>query len=87
MANAMSQTLASNSTISHYRIISIIGARGMCEVYPAEDTRLHRKGVLKILRAEVAPNQERMCRFNFDTIVGSLARTALGYLAFEVRCN
>lgn len=64
--------------ISHCRIVSKIGAGGMGEVCPAEDTRLHRKGVLKILGAEVAPNQERMCRFNFEIVLSSPAGTALG---------
>jgi serine/threonine protein kinase len=49
--------------ISHCRIVSKIGAGGLGEVYLAEDTRLHRKGGLKILRVEVDPNRERMCPF------------------------
>ena len=59
----MSEKLAVNSTISHYRIISKIGAGGMGEVYLAEDTKLDRKVALKVLPDEVAENQDRMRRF------------------------
>src|SRR6266496_2122636 len=52
-----------NQTISHYKIVSHIGAGGMGEVYLAEDTRLHRKVALKILPAGLASNQDRIRRF------------------------
>ncbi len=59
----MDKELAANSTLSHYRIVSKIGAGGMGEVYLAQDTRLDRKVALKILPAEVASNRDRMDRF------------------------
>ena len=49
--------------LSHYRIVSKIGAGGMGEVYLAEDTKLERKIALKILPAEVAAKEDRMRRF------------------------
>ena len=59
----MSQSFSTNSLISHYRIISKLGAGGMGEVYLAQDAKLDRKVALKILPAEVASNRDRMGRF------------------------
>src|SRR5947199_5789357 len=50
-------------TLSHYHIVSKIGAGGMGEVYLAQDTKLDRKVALKILPAEVAAHTDRMKRF------------------------
>src|SRR5207245_3149493 len=59
----MNRELSANTILSHYRIVSKIGAGGMGEVYLAQDTRLHRKVALKILPADLAANQDRMRRF------------------------
>ncbi|MGH8770937.1 MAG: protein kinase domain-containing protein [Burkholderiales bacterium] len=60
----MNKELAANTTLSHYRIVSKLGAGGMGEVWLAEDTRLNRKFALKVLPADLASHQDRMKRFH-----------------------
>ena len=55
--------LSPGANVSHYRILSSLGAGGMGEVYLAHDTKLDRKIALKILPADLAANQDRMRRF------------------------
>jgi eukaryotic-like serine/threonine-protein kinase len=59
----MNETLSVNSNISHYRIIRILGAGGMGEVYLAQDTRLNRKVAIKLLPADFAADADRVRRF------------------------
>jgi serine/threonine protein kinase len=55
--------IAAGTLLGRYEIRSKIGAGGMGEVYLAKDTKLERIVALKILRTEVAADEDRMRRF------------------------
>jgi serine/threonine protein kinase len=59
----MNQELSANTHLSHYRIVSKLGAGGMGEVYRARDTRLDREVAIKVLPASFAGDAERLRRF------------------------
>ncbi|HXD34967.1 MAG TPA: protein kinase [Pyrinomonadaceae bacterium] len=63
--------LSPGTTVTHYRIISKIGAGGMGEVYRAQDTELGRPVALKFLTGEVAAHPSRLKRFILEAQAAS----------------
>jgi len=59
----MNRELSANTTLSHYRILSKIGAGGMGEVYLAQDTKLDRKVAIKFLHEEFSKDADKLNRF------------------------
>jgi hypothetical protein len=59
----LSKELLPNTTLSHYRIVSKIGAGGMGEVYRAHDSRLDREVAIKLLPLDIAGDEDRLRRF------------------------
>ena len=51
LARYRNRAIAAGTHLAHYKVISMLGAGGMGEVYLAEDTRLRRKVALKMLCA------------------------------------
>ena len=56
-------TLAVGELLGHYRIVALLGAGGMGEVYLAHDKKLGRDVALKILSDSLTHDPERVRRF------------------------
>jgi serine/threonine-protein kinase len=70
--------------ISHYQILSKIGAGGMGEVYLARDEVLERTVALKILPSEIAADKDRMRRFVQEAKTASALKHSNIVPIFEV---
>ncbi len=64
-------TLQAGDLLSHYRIVSPLGAGGMGEVYLAQDLNLERGVALKVLPAQLVRNDERLRRFVLEAKAAS----------------
>lgn len=69
--NKESPTLPEGHVISHYRILSLLAAGGMGQVYLAEDTKLGRKVALKLLPKEFTKDPDRIQRFELEARAAS----------------
>ena len=58
-------------TVSHYRIISLLGEGGMGEVYLGHDPRMNRKVAIKLLPAQFTQSPERIARFQRESRAAS----------------
>ena len=65
------ETIASGTQLAHYRIISMLGAGGMGQVYLAEDMQLRRKVALKMLAPELTRDERGLRRFEHEAHAAS----------------
>jgi serine/threonine protein kinase len=63
--------LRSGETFAGFRVIRVLGPRGMGEVYPAEHPRLPRRDALKVLPNDVSADPDYRARFNREADLAS----------------
>jgi serine/threonine protein kinase/tetratricopeptide (TPR) repeat protein len=63
--------LEPGTTVSHYKVLEKLGQGGQATAYRAEDLRLHRDVVIKVLRPELASNEASRRRFEREALLCS----------------
>lgn len=63
--------LATGQSVGNYRVMALLGAGGMGEVYLTEDTRLGRRVALKLLPAQFTTEPDRLHRFEREARAAS----------------
>jgi eukaryotic-like serine/threonine-protein kinase len=71
MTEGRPKVVAPGAQLAHYKIISMLGAGGMGEVYLAEDLRLRRKVALKMLTPEITRDERGLRRFEHEAHAAS----------------
>jgi eukaryotic-like serine/threonine-protein kinase len=64
-------TIAAGTQLAHYKVISMLGAGGMGEVYLAVDLQLRRKVALKMLAPELTGDEHGLQRFEQEARAAS----------------
>ena len=72
-------SLPDGTRIGRYVVRTLLGARGMGEVYLADDLQLRRKVALKLLPADFAADKDRLNRFRQE----AFAASSLNHPSFE----
>ena len=72
--NELSQTAPSmiGRQLNHYKVLSLLGAGGMGEVYRARDARLGREVAIKVLPAAFAQDADQLRRFEQEARAAGL---------------
>ena len=65
------ESIAPGTQLAHYKIVCMLGAGGMGEVYLAEDLRLRRKVALKMLAPELTRDERGLRRFEHEAHAAS----------------
>ncbi len=70
--------LAVGTNLGPYRIVPLLGAGGMGEVYRAEDTRLHREVAVKVISEDLAGDPLALERFRREArVVATLSHPSI----------